>query len=223
MSMLINHWLPRLSSVFVFLCCLVPAVALAHGPHAHKKKPRGTIFVAEAAAGALIGTGFPEGGAGYALRTTLGVGGAFRGFPIRFYGIGVVRYGGLNSTVQTALQTSDLTRGLLDISGGLRILVPLKRFRFLGEVTLGSSSVASTTSINGGLERYESSSSRFSTYLATGVQYRAHRHLSIGFMAEWSLPSERDSVDVIGSISGAADTGQLHSWTALTGTVVGHF
>ncbi len=205
----------KVGTLMVVLCVCTATAAEA--------KKKGTHFIAEASGGALFGTGFAEGGEGYALRTAMGLGGKFRGFPLRFYGIAVVRYGALTTTHEQGTQTADLRRGLLDVSAGLRIMLPIRRLRILGEVTLGSSFVSSTTVLNGGLEEYEADDARFATYLATGLQYRLHRNLSIGALVEWSLPSEREEFDVVGALSGVSDEGSLHGWTSLTATLVAHF
>jgi len=173
-------------------------------------------------AGAAFGTGFEEDGRGYALRATLGFGGALKGFPPRFYFICAARYAALSASVQNGTSYSDITRDLIDISGGLRVLVPVQRFRFLAEVTLGKSIVNSAVTVND-RESYTGSEHRFTVYMAAGAQYRIHRNLSLGLMAEWAIPTARAARDFVTDVSRMDDSGKMHGWTSLTGAVVIHF
>ena len=186
----------------------------------NKSKP--TFFIGELAAGAAFGTGFEEGGNGYALRTVFGFGGAFKGFPPRFYFIVSGRYASLSANVQNGTSYSDIRRDLIDVSAGLRVLVPVHRFRFLGEVTMGQSVVNSAVTVND-RESYTSSQGRFTIYTALGAQYRFHRNLSLGLMAEWALPTSRASRDYVIEVSRMEDSGKMHGWTSVTGAVVIHF
>lgn len=200
---------------------LALAAVLAAVPVAEAR--RGTHFVVEAGAGAAFGTGFPENGGGYALRTTVGWGGKIKGFPPRFYLIASARFAQLDARVERGSMVSEIGREVLDASAGIRVLLPIRRLRILGEVTLGGATLTSTARLNGGLERFETDDSSFAVYLAAGLQYRLHRNLSIGVLAEWSLPTDRREFDFVAEVSRLTDTGQMHGWTALTGTVVAHF
>lgn len=198
------------------------AASSAHAQRAPGELP-GTLFISEVSVGAAFGTGFTESPSGVTLRTSLGVGGAFRGFPPRFYLAGVARWSLLDKTTTSGTTVADLSRSLWDLSVGLRVLVPISRLRLLGEITLGNSILTSTADVNGGHERYETGESRFTVYTALGVQYRVLRSLSVGLLAEWALPTSRDATDLALDVTGLVDTGDMHGWTSVTGTVVVHF
>jgi hypothetical protein len=187
-----------------------------------EKKDRGTFFIAELSAGGAFGTGFAERGMGFATRATFGMGGAFRGFPPRIYAIGVARKGSLDAQVTKGTQVSQITRNVLDFSAGVRVLVPYERFRALFEFTMGRSIVHSTALINS-RERYNADETRFTLYTGIGFQYRVHRNLSVGLLAEWSLPTGREIRDLVLEVSRVEDNNELHGWTAVSMTAQFHF
>jgi hypothetical protein len=212
-------------TIIIVAGVLIAASAHAHQgdrPHHHPHQTRGTYFIAEAGAGPTFGTGFAEQSSGLSLRATIGVGSAFRGFPPRFYLIGVTRTATLSAQVTRGTQISKITRQLFDASAGLRILVPWGRFRALFEFTMGSSVVNSSALVNE-RERYNADEKRFTLYTAMGAQYRLHRNISLGFAVEWSLPTNRDARDFVLEVSRVDDNGELHGWTTLNFSVVGHF
>lgn len=206
---------------------LISVLVLGSAASARAQQPSGdlpgTMFISELSAGAAFGTGFSEDPSGVALRAAFGVGGAFRGFPPRFYLVGVARWARFDTATVRGFTSSDIVRDLWDLSAGLRVLVPLGRLRLLGELTLGDSIVSSSASLNGDRERYETGESRFTVYTALGLQYRVLRLLSVGLLCEWALPTSRDATDLVLDVSGVPDDGEMHGWTAVTGTVVLHF
>lgn len=189
---------------------------------AEAQAKKGTHFIAEANTGAAFGTGFSEGGVGLSTRLSLGFGGGFRGFSPRFYLVVAGRYGLIESQVNAGLSTNHIRRDLVDLSAGLRVLIPVRRLRFLFEATLGDSLVYSEARLNG-VETYKADDERFAIYLATGLQYRFHKHVSAGLLAEWSLPVAREAQDFVGAVAGVKDDGGLHGWTSLSVTFVAHF
>lgn len=218
----------RVAHVLVLSLSIAMALpAKADTPHEperpRRSRQKGTYFLAELSAGGAFGTGFSEAGAGFGVRTTFGFGGAFKGFPPRFYLVGVGRYTGVTATVQQGTQISEIDRDLVDISAGLRVLIPIWRIRLLTEFTLGSSILFSSTNVNHGTETYSTEDSRFAMYFAIGVQYRIQRHLSVGLMAEWAFPTEREATDVVGEMSRVTDSNEMQGWTSVTATVVAHF
>ncbi|HIA00512.1 MAG TPA: hypothetical protein EYN06_00970 [Myxococcales bacterium] len=211
---------------FTILVLAVLWVAPVQGQNSKKlqritKKPS-TFYIAEVSAGGAFGTGFAERSMGYALRTTLGVGGSFGSYAPRFYAIGVARKGSLGAQVTKGTQVSEITRELLDFSAGLRVLVPYDRFRALFEFTMGRSFVVSTALINA-RERYNADEKRFTFYTALGGQYRFNLNFSMGVLVEWSLPTSREFKDLILEVSRVEDNDELHGWTTVTATAQFHF
>ena len=190
-------------------------------PKANKSR-KGTHFIASVDAGTAYGTGFTEGGSGFSLRSTVGVGGAFKGIPTRFYCVGVARMTAFSSKVNSGVSTSHIERNLVDLSLGLRVLHPIQRLRLLGELTLGSSMVNSTALLNK-RQFFETDTKRFTFYSAIGVQYRLSQHFSLGAMLEWALPTSRPARDFVVEVSGLEDTLEMHGWTSVTGSMVVHF
>ncbi len=214
---------------FVLFCGLVLGLVLTSssagaqdGLRRSTKKKKGTHFLGELNAGAVFGTGFSEEGLGFGLRATFGAGGAFKGFPPRFYAVLAVRYSMLSSTHESGTLVSELRRDLVDISLGLRVLVPIYRFRFLLEGGLGDSMLFSSAQLNA-RQDFDTSEHRFTGYVATGFQYRLHRNLSLGLLCEWALPTSRNSVDFVADVSGIKDSGAMLGWTSVSLTAVGHF
>jgi len=211
----------RIGVTVLALLAFVAADASAHKGKRRTKK-KGTFFITEISAGATFGTGFSEQSAGMSTRATMGIGGAFRGFKPRFYFIGAFRYANLSADVERGTLRSEITRELVDVSAGLRVLVPIRRLRILGEITFGDSIVFSEARVNG-IDSFSASDSRFTVYLATGLQYRLHRNLSIGINAEWALPTARATQDFVAEVSRVTDTDEMMGWTSASATVVVHF
>lgn len=187
-----------------------------------RAKKRGTHFIGELSTGAVFGTGFSEEPLGFGLRSSVGVGGAFKGFPPRFYLVAAFRYSLLLSTHESGTLSSELRRDLVDLSLGLRVLIPFRRLRILVEGGLGDSILMSSATLNE-REEFDTSEHRFTGYVATGLQYRLHRNISLGLLLEWAIPTSRNNVDFVGDVSGIKDSGGMQGWTSISATVVGHF
>ncbi|MFT5431333.1 MAG: hypothetical protein ACI9OJ_002012 [Myxococcota bacterium] len=187
-----------------------------------KPKKKGTHFIGEFNIGPVWGSSFPEDAFGFGMRTTFGYGGGFKGFAPRFYGIVAARYTRLTAHVEKATLLSDIERQMVDLSVGLRILMPVQRFRFLAEFTIGGNFLTSTATVNQ-RDVFETDDQRFTVYAGLGGQYRIHRHLSIGFLGELALPTSRQLVDFVSQVSRVRDDEGMLGWVSLSATIVGHF
>ena len=203
-----------------FLVCVIGFAP--RSAEAKKTPETGTHFIGELSTGVAFGTGFSEGGVGLALRSTLGVGGGFKGFPPRFYLVAAFRYSHLGATVENGTLVSEIGRDLIDLSLGLRILLPFHRLRVLAEFGLGDSILLSHARLNG-REDFDTQEQRFALYVATGAQYRLHRNFSLGLLLEWAIPTSRNIQDFVAEVSGVQDTREMQGWTSITATMVGHF
>lgn len=218
----------RIILIIAFVSGLTASAAADSPPVPAKvKKPRasGTFFLVEGQTGPAFGVGFAEGGVGLGTRFSLGVGGGFKGVLPRFYLLFSTRYTTLGATVTRGTLVSEIDRDMWDISGGLRVLIPipaLRRLRFLVELQLGSSLLDSSAQVNG-LETFKTDDQRFTVYLAGGVQYRFHRHVSAGIMVEGAMPTERAGADFIAQVSRLDDPGTMMGWVAASATLVAHF
>ncbi len=116
----------------------------------------------------------------------LGVGGKFKGFPVRFYLIGAVsntRYWHDGNYFQTAEDYS-MTVNLLDVGGGLRILVPIvPRFRIYVDV-LGIGSHQWSELQRGNAGALSSSAWTAGAIVAGGVEFRWHKNFATGLRVE---------------------------------------
>jgi hypothetical protein len=212
----------RIAFLLIVLVLTSATVAAAETSSRTSTRQRGTHFLAEVGVGGAFGTGFTETSAGFGFRATLGVGGAFRGFPPRFYLVGAFRYSTLTATVEKGNLSSVIDRRFVDLSAGLRVLFPWDRFRILTELTFGKAMSSSSALVNG-MDRFETEDDRLAFYVATGLQYRLHQHLSLGLIAEWSLPLSRPPDDFLVEVSRLADDGGMRGWTSLLVQVVAHF
>ncbi|MEZ4221047.1 MAG: hypothetical protein R3B13_08960 [Polyangiaceae bacterium] len=149
-------------------------------PPPRKRGKPGTFFLGELGAGMLFG---PEGGR--LVGGTFGVGGMWRGFPVRFYAIGEIEaIGGMThdgfyddgTPVQDEL--SMLAMGL-----GVRAYIPLAGpLRLLTEATAGSVRMTARATSSAGV--FEESINRGYVALGIGPQVRVHHHLSLGVRYE---------------------------------------
>lgn len=111
---------------------------------------------------------------------TLGYGGKFRGFPVRFYLITSVMWDRTSTSMENSISYADRTATDLSWLAGPRLYIPLGRrvrLHMAGEV--GGAWSRSRWSVND-LERYEPNDTSFVARFSGGVQVRFLRALSVG-------------------------------------------
>ncbi len=153
-----------------------PVVEAPADPGPERRRPAPTFFIAELGGGFLLG---PE--PARLVGGTLGVGGRYGGFPVRFYAIAEIEaMGGLSRTGEFADQTpvrDELSSLALGV--GLRLYVPIVGpLRLLAEGTVGSlRMVGRTHTVDG---NYEDAHSAPYAALGIGPQFRILHQLSLG-------------------------------------------
>jgi len=166
----------------ILLLVALPAVAAAQeipcarGPCMRPDRP-GTHFLAEVNGGGTLG-----GNLGLAVEGVVGVGGKFRGFPLRFYLVTEVAYASTSQDGALAGPSLGFSeeRSYRDLALGLRTYVPIfGPVRLFLDLMGGGSHVAAT------LERdnlYTLSASDWfgMGQFAGGIQLRVLHHLSVG-------------------------------------------
>jgi hypothetical protein len=182
-----------------------------------------TWFMAEFGLGPAIGSGFPEYPVGVGLRGALGVGGGFEGSPFRFYALATLRYTSMWAHTESGTLSSDINRKLFDVSGDLRILWALSRFRLMFDLGLGGSFLSSTADING-RQTFQTDDARFAVYVAGGIGYRFARWLSASVLVEGVIPTTRPQADFVASASRLPDNnGDDLGWTTIFFNASFHF
>ena len=196
--------------------CVVSADAEAKGSH----------FLLELNNGLSRPIGYSDGyDYGYALGGTVGVGGKFRGNPLRFYIVGNFNTSGFNLSRSYNNKVRIVTRQVTDLSLGLRMLVPLQgRLRGFVEGSLGQAQVDGLMRIQGGPPQltFRDTDTDFAVFLGGGLQYRLSYHVSLGTKLDIALIDDDDSFDPIEdtfSDESPNRTGRVNLY--LTGTV--HF
>jgi len=163
----------------------------------------GTIFIAEGQVGYTLGSSFAESPDGLATRLTLGVGGKFRGWPTRIYGVFNLGHAALSGRIGSGVDAAETERSWTSWSFGLRLLSPIVRnLRFLGEISLGSGSVETDAVVLGGQERYRTEDDALLVELAIGLQYRVSLHVSVGVRADVDIATNLDAFDLATELAG---------------------
>ena len=163
---------------------------------------------------------------GYALGFTGGLGGTFKGNPLRFYVIGQ-----LNSSSFTAERVHNgklrlVERQVTDYSAGLRVMMPVvKHVRVYGEFGLGIAQLDSTAhspELPGNIVIRDTSSD-LGIFAALGVQYRVLYHLSLGAKADFGWIVGDESIDAVTAATSSEDSGHNLGRLNTYFTVTAHF
>ncbi|TNF31545.1 MAG: hypothetical protein EP329_12175 [Deltaproteobacteria bacterium] len=197
-------------------------VALLAWPSGDAAAKRGTIFIVEGQAGYTLGSVFSEAPDGLGARLTLGVGGKFRGWPTRFYGIFNVTSASLSGTHGSGIDRAETTRSWFAWSAGLRMLSPIARnVRFLTDLSIGRAMVDSEATVLVGNERYRLEDDGLLVEIGIGLQYRVSLGLSLGARVDVAIPTNLDSFDLLGELAGApsSDGGLMNPSFLLTATL----
>jgi hypothetical protein len=170
---------------------LVPALlallTLPGRARAQEKRPKkSSTFLLVQAEGGFASSPYSQITGTFGCGLLLGVGGKFKGLPIRFYMIGAVnntRYWHSGSFFQTA-ENYSMALNLLDVGGGLRILVPIvPRFRIYVDV-LGIGSYHWSELQKGSMGELSSSAWTAGAIVAGGVEFRWHKNFATGLRVE---------------------------------------
>jgi len=182
----------------------------------------GTIFIVEGQGGYTIGSVFSEGPDGFGGRLTLGVGGKFKGWPTRFYGIVNITSASLSGTVGSGIDRATTSRSWFAWSVGLRMLTPVAlHLRFLADVSLGRAMVGSDATLLAGGERYHTDDDALLVEMGMGLQYRFTLNFALGVRVDVAIPTNLDSYDLLGELAGSAssDGGLMNPSFLLTATI----
>lgn len=183
---------------------LVTAMGLVLFNGRAEAAPRGTFLIAETQVGYSNGSAFAESPDGLGTTLTLGAGGKFKGWPVRFYGIANVSFAGLHGTVRTPIHHTDTSRSWFGYSFGLRTLAPIMRnLRLLMDVSLGEARIESRASMHGGVDTIATSDSSLILELGGGLQYRFAYHFSAGVRASLVAPVSLEQFDLLAELAGA--------------------
>jgi hypothetical protein len=171
------------------------ALILLYGPSAAasvygapKPKSKGT-FVLIQAEGGFSSCPYTQisGSLGYGLM--MGLGGKFKGFPLRFYMMGVFN-NALYWHRDTFSKTGEdyrLSLNFVDVGGGLRLLLPIvPKFRVYLDV-LGIGSYQKVTLERTVLGKLASSAWTPGALIAAGAEFRWHRNLATGLRVEFNF------------------------------------
>ncbi|PKN55592.1 MAG: hypothetical protein CVU56_20330 [Deltaproteobacteria bacterium HGW-Deltaproteobacteria-14] len=167
----------------------------------------GTIMIVEGQAGYTMGSVFSEGPDGFGARVTLGVGGKFKGWPTRFYGIANITTASLGGTIGSGIDRAETSRSWFSYSFGIRMLSPVARnLRFLADISLGRALVDSSATVLAGSERYQTQDDALLVEIGVGLQYRLALNVSIGARVDVAIPTNLDSFDLLGELAGSPST-----------------
>jgi len=192
----------QLWTVLILLAALVAAPA--GQASAKQAAKRGSIFIVEGHAGYTLGSVFAEDPAGFGARLTLGVGGKFKGWPTRFYGIVNFSTAALTGTYGAGIDRAETERSWFGWSVGLRMLSPIARnLRFLTDLSIGQAKVDSEATILAGSERYRTEDDGLPVEIGVGLQYRLTFNFSLGARIDVAIPTNLDSFDLLGELAGA--------------------
>lgn len=176
-------------------------------PAADAQAAPGTIMIAEGQAGYTMGSVFSEGPDGFGARLTLGLGGKFKGWPTRLYGIATITTASLDGTIGSGIDRAETSRSWFSYSFGLRMLSPVARnLRFLADVSLGRVLVDSAATVLAGSERYKTQDDALLVEIGVGLQYRFTLNVSVGVRVDVAIPTNLDSFDLLGELAGAPST-----------------
>ena len=206
------------------LVCVLALVVL-YGPSAAasvqgapKAKSKGTFVLIQAEGGfASCPYSHIAGSLGYGLM--LGVGGKFRGFPLRFYVLGVFN-NALYWHRDTFSKTGEdyrLSLNFVDVGGGLRLLLPIvPKFRVYLDV-LGIGSYQKVTLERTVMGKLGSSAWTPGALIAAGAEFRWHRNLATGLRVEFNFykklaTSVSSTVDIEGGGPGRIFVGLTQSF-----------
>jgi len=170
--------------IVFFLLSFLSAQLFSGGLHASGNK-KGTSILVQAEGGfASCPYSRITGSLGYGL--VLGLGGKFKGFPLRFYLIGALnnaKYWHKDANTKTGEDYS-LTMNFMDLGAGLRILVPIvSKFRvYLDVVGIGSHQKANLA--RDGARDVKSSGWTSGVIVAGGAEFRWHKNLATGLRLE---------------------------------------
>jgi hypothetical protein len=178
-------WLIKITPIVLALC-LISTQAFAH--YQPPRKKGGTFFIAEVHSGATWLINCKELSPQFTLATTLGFGGKFSNFPMRFYLIGRLgwNYASVHGTDQNPF---DMRRNTLEYSVGLRLLMPIiKGLRIYADFMLGGTSYLSSMKIGNTYYIYKDRSTHGTAFFGGGVQYRFAEWLSVGMHTDVGIP-----------------------------------
>jgi hypothetical protein len=177
---------------------------------------QGTHFLAEVNGGGNINND-----GGLAVGGLLGVGGKFRGWPLRFYLIGEYGYNTLaaSGTMPQLALSYDEARNYHDLGLGLRIYLPLPFNLRLFVDGLGGATYDSATIERQGLLTVESGRWQALGQLATGLQLRLFHRLSLGLRAKMSFADEDPTLADLRQMLG--DSSSIR--TAISAGITYHF
>ncbi len=182
----------------------------------------GTHVIVEGQLGWGGGSAFADAPAGLVSKLTLGVGGKFKGWPVRFYAIGNVTLADYAGELQTSSGNAETNREWFAWSLGVRMLAPIApRLRLLVDASVGAGSVSSSAILNGGREQVSASDTTSVLEMGVGLQYRLHYRFSIGLRGDFTFPLSLDAFDVVSEFAGArsSDGSAMNPSVLLTATL----
>jgi hypothetical protein len=176
-------------------------------------RPRaaGTHFLVEVSGGGTL-----IGGRGPAVGGMLGVGGALRGLPLRFYLVGELAYlssteSGASSLIPDGFRDA---RSQRDLALGLRVYLPIYGGLRLFADALGGGSYHAGSIEGPGLPTRSSSGWAPLGVFATGLQVRFIQQLAVGLRVRFTL--SRDELDGLREAMGDAATRPVSFMAGLT-------
>jgi hypothetical protein len=169
----------------LLLLCSAPAPASVGEGFKPKPRDRGT-FVLIQAEGGFASCPYSQiaGSLGYGLM--MGIGGKFKGFPLRFYVMGVFNNALYwhNDTFSRTGEDYRLSLNFMDVGGGLRLLLPIvPKFRVYLDV-MGLGSYQKVSLERAALGKLGSSAWTSGALIAAGAEFRWHRNLATGLRVE---------------------------------------
>ena len=195
--------------------CLCTLLTLCAANHARAApRDRGTHYLAELDGGALL-----TGQSGPAFRAALGVGGKWKGFPLRFYLIGQFGASSYAAEAPAGLATAAATEqgAYEDLALGPRVVVPIYGpLRLYVEGVFGAS-LASARHIEPGRPELYARQWLTLAIVSAALQWRVLYPLSLG--VRFSAAFNEDGLPGVARYAGVHDAARL----ALTGGVTWHF
>lgn len=184
-----------------------------------------TWMVVEADAGVSFPTGLEDDALGSALRVTFGAGGRPFGLPIRLYGLFSVGHGHFDSLVRRSVFRAEISRDLVDVGAGARLLIPLgSGVRIFADAVGGWGWVSSSVRANA-IEELETATGGFGLVVGGGVQVRLMRLLALGLRAEWSGVFGLEPLDAASEAAGLQSPSGSTPWgrASVLATTTFHF
>ncbi len=170
-------WGKRLLLVTTLGCAVVLPMTVA-------SQPRATRGILEAAGGVGIADGFNT---TTWLGGTLGYGGRFSGFPVRFYLVSSLLFDRATWEIEQPMSYAHRTGESWTWVGGIRCYIPLNR---LFRVHLGAEAGVAWSDTRwqvNDLEQYHPTDTAFAMRYSGGVQARFHPNGSLGITLERNL------------------------------------